>query len=769
MRIFSGISVKWKIYLIAIVSIIGFGSYLAFNVWINTKNTDLLTNVRDTYFPILEKATANGVRLERISELFNTAVLTGELEYLQSAETTANTMNQDFSAILALEPNKKEDIQAIQKNFSDYYNEAKGIAEEMATGEADFATIGQRVKSKEVLLELLESKLESFRKYSHANFSGNINEANKNSEFMLTSGFVIWVSSILVLTMTVYTIASIIIGSIISVSKSLHSIAKSGDVAQNIPVNSADEIGQLTQSFNELMDKLRERTHDLMSMMQNMHQGLFTITEDETIHKEYSAYIEKIFETEDVANTKYDALLFSHANIGSDQMDQIHTAISSLLGADEMMFAFNSHLLIPEYNASFPSGEGQAKTKILELDWDPIISEGTITKIMVTVRDVTELRAMQAEAEEQKQELDILGEIIKIAPNKFTSFIDNARKLLDENQAIIEKHDSKDIEVVANLFVNMHTIKGNARTYQFNAITDLVHEAETTYDRLRKEEAFPWEPATLLHELQLVRDAIEHYAKIKQEKLASNQTAELPAGSILISQDDYKHMLSTCEQPQPSNQAIAKMLRRFDTIPFESAIDDLIASLPSVAKQLNKPAPLIKIELSGLLLHKSYSELMGNVFTHLLRNAIDHGIETAEVRQQKGKVEQGTIYLESTYEKDGATIWLWDDGQGVNLKKLKNKALASGQISAETLEDPSAVANCLFMSGVSTAEEVTAISGRGVGMDAVKKYLQSKGCDIAIVIDENVDKHAELVPFKLKLTLADTLIEHADNTNHQAA
>lgn len=760
MRFFSSISVKWKIYLIAIVSIIGFGSYLAFNVWINTKNTNLLTDVRDSYFPILEKATANGVRLERIGELFNTAVLTGEVEYLQSAEKTADIMNGDFNIILALEPIKKQDIKTIQQNFADYYDAAKSIAEEMATGEADFDTIGQRVADKETLLTSLVSRLEAFREYSHANFSGNINEANKNSELMLTSGFIIWIISILVLTMTVYAIARLILGSIISVSKSLHSIATSGDIAQNIPVNSNDEIGKLTKSFNELMDKLRERTNDLMSMMQNMHQGLFTITEDETIHKEYSAYIEKIFETEHVANKKYDALLFSHASIGSDQMNQIHTAISSLLGADEMMFTFNSHLLITEFNVLLPDKQGTIREKILELDWDPIITDEIITKIMVTVRDVTELRAMQAEAEEQKQELDILGQIIKIAPNKFAGFIDNARKLLGDNQAIIEKTNNKDKDVVANLFVNMHTIKGNARTYQFNAITDLVHEAETTYDRLRKDDGFLWHKETLLHELNLVREAIERYATIKKDKLTSSETAQIPTDAILITQSDYDTILNQCNQPNASCLTIAKMLRRFDTIPFESAIDDLIESLPSVAKQIGKPAPIVKIQLNQLLLHKSYSELISNVFTHLLRNAIDHGIEAGEVRKQKGKSEQGTIYLESCNEEGIVSVWLWDDGQGVNLQKLKHKALASGQITDAELNSPSAIANCLFMSGVSTAEQVTAISGRGVGMDAVKKYLQSKGCDITITIDNKVDPNAEYAPFKLKLTLASDLIEY---------
>ncbi|BCD99042.1 HAMP domain-containing protein [Marinagarivorans cellulosilyticus] len=753
MKIFSGISVRWKIYFIAIVSIIGFGGYLAFNVWINTQNTALLTSVRDTYFPILEKSTSNGVRLERMSELFNTAVLTGELEYLKSAEATADTMREDFETILALEPTKKKSITDIQENFENYFNAAKAIAEEMATGEADFSTIGARVKNKEAYLELLVTQLETFRAYSHSNFSGNIDNANHNSELMLTSGFVIWVSSILVLTLTVYTIARLILGSIVSVSKSLHHIAQSGDIAQNIPVTSRDEIGRLTQSFNELMDKLRERTNDLMSMMHNMHQGLFTITEHETIHKEYSSYIEQIFSTTEVADQPYSTLLFSKANIGSDQMDQIKTAVSSLLGADEMMFAFNQHLLINEYVIK----KEDAPAQIIELDWDPIITDGYISKIMVTVRDVTELRAMQAEAEEQKKELEIVGQIIRLVPAKFTGFISNARSLLDKNKSIIAATNEKNAGVIANLFVNMHTIKGNARTYQFSAITDVVHEAETTYDQLRKDPAQAWDPKRLLEELETVRQAIELYDRVRSEKLAASNANEIPEDSVILSQQDYQTLLKQSGNNDVS--AVTRLLRRLDTLTLQEALGDLLGSLPSVAAQLDKPAPKLDLQLRGLLLHKGYNELINNVFTHLLRNAIDHGIESAEERLAQQKPAAGTIHLHADVQAHSNTLLLWDDGRGLNLKRLKEKAIKAGHLNPDAIRSASSIADCLFMSGVSTAEQVTAISGRGVGMDAVKTYLQNAGCDIEIILDESALSTDDFAAFKLKVTLANQLCE----------
>lgn len=753
MKIFSGISVRLKIYFIAIVSIIGFGGYLAFNVWINTQNTDLLTNVRDTYFPILEKSTSNGVRLERMSELFSTVALTGELEHLTSAETTADTMRADFNEILALEPIKKKSISDIQKNFENYFNAAKAIAEEMATGEVDYSTIGARTKNKEAQLELLETQLETFRSYSHSNFSGNINKANHNSELMLTSGFVIWVSSILILTLTVYTIARIIVGSIISVSKSLHHIAQSGGIAQNIPVTSSDEIGRLTQSFNELMDKLRERTNDLMSMMQNMHQGLLIITKHETIHKEYSSFIEEIFSTKNVAEQPYSELLFSKANIGSDQRDQINTAVSSLLGADEMMFGFNEQLLIKEYVIQQEGLQAQ----IIELDWDPIITDGTINKIMVTVRDVTELRAMQAEAEEQKRELEIVGKVIRLPPAKFASFMNNTQSLLEKNENIIKATSKKDAAAIAKLFVNMHTIKCNSRTYQFAAITDVVHEAETTYDQLRKDPTHTWDQQQLLNELASVRKAVDFYQQIRNEKLAANNTNELPEDSIVLSQQDYQTLLQQSDNNDISS--VAHLLKKLDTITMEDALSDLLNSLPSVAAQLDKPAPKLDMQLRGLFLHRGHKELINNVFTHLFRNAIDHGIEPPDERLTNQKPTAGTIHLHIEQQTENNTLWFWDDGRGLNLKRLREKAIAAGHRDKTTIDSAAEIANCLFMSGVSTAEQVTAISGRGAGMDAVKTYLQDAGCDIEIILHDNALPTDDFAPFKLKVILASQLCE----------
>ncbi len=755
-------SVRWKIYFIAIVSIIGFGSYLSFNVWVNSNNAELLSGLRSVSFPVLEKATANRVRLDRLSELLNNAVLTGELDYIHSAELSANAMAKVFSEIQQLVPNQNAQVEELISSLNEYFTPAKKIASDMAQQIADMNSIGAEVAKKEVALKKFTFQLDTFIQQAHETFSGNINTANANSKRLLTSGIIIWIINILILTVTVYTVARIILTNINNVSDSLHDIANGGgDFSKQIEVGSHDEIGKLAASFNGLMVNLRGKTNDLMSMMLNMHQGLFTITEKEVIHKEYSAYIEEIFSTKNVAGRNYADLLFANADISRDTLNQIISAVNSMLGEDEMMFDFNKHLLIKEFTILSTSPDSSAH-KILELDWDPILTDGIIHKLMVTVRDVTELKLMQAVAEEQKKELQIIGEILRASPDKFDGFVENALWLLNKSQEIIASNSSKKLQSVAELFINMHTIKGNARTYNFSFIASPAHEAENIYDRLRKEDDYAWNSEALLKDLALVRETIMEYQNIKSKKLNFSAPAKIANDDLIcVTKPVYQNLMAQVERvlqgPELNKQKVADIaagLRRFDAVPFNAVIDELINSLPSLAQQLNKDPPAISMAVSSLMVRNEYVNLLNDVCTHLLRNCVDHGIEVTAERIAKHKNPQGTIYIEAKFAEQGALLLVWDDGRGLPLQRIRKSALENNYLNVDDALIPQKIAECIFLSGVSTAEKITAISGRGVGMDAVRHYLLQNGCNIRLLLADNVKVSDYFVPFKITIELS---------------
>jgi Chemotaxis protein histidine kinase and related kinases len=169
-----------------------------------------------------------------------------------------------------------------------------------------------------------------------------------------------------------------------------------------------------------------------------------------------------------------------------------------------------------------------------------------------------------------------------------------------------------------------------------------------------------------------------------------------------------------------------------------------------VAKELGKEISL-KISGGDTELDKSVVEQIGDPLTHLIRNAIDHGIETPEVRRAAGKPECGTLKLHAYHESGGIIIEVADDGAGLNSEKIRAKAVQKGLISADASLSEMAIAQLIFEPGFSTSEKISNISGRGVGMDVVKRNIEALRGTITIDSEAGVGTTFRI---RLPLTLA---------------
>lgn len=495
----------------------------------------------------------------------------------------------------------------------------------------------------------------------------------------------------------------------------------------------------LEKKVEERTAALKQKNDDIANMLSNMHQGLFTIIEGGKIHPEYASYLEAIFETKDIADRDFTELLFKNSKLSSDAIDAATTAAESIVGEDSMMYDFNSHLLVKEITLQFPN----APDKLIELDWDPIIDENdVVSKLMVTVRDVTELKALEAEAEGQKQELMIIGEILAVDGDKFTEFVSGSEQFVEKCRALIAETKEKDPNTLAELFRNMHTVKGNARTYGFKHITETVHEVENTYDRLRKEEELGWDPDALLTELHEAEQAIQRYRGIFSEKLG-----KIAGGSGPSIDRERVHKLmdqisALGDTPLPENvvsivRDTYETLATIEAKPVADVIKDVVDSVQNLASELGKVKPEVEV-LSGDVLIRSHAQnTLVNTFMHVMRNAVDHGIESPEERVAKGKSANGTISISTSESNDLVSFAIRDDGRGIALTKVFEKAKQLGVFPADAPRpSDEEIANLVFTSGFSTADEVSEISGRGVGMDAVRDFLNKAGGGIEIVLDE---------------------------------
>jgi two-component system chemotaxis sensor kinase CheA len=544
--------------------------------------------------------------------------------------------------------------------------------------------------------------------------------------------------------------------------KEMSEIASKQDFTRRVPVGRMDEIGRSIVAFNGMIEKiqhssaqLKRKTADIQAMLQNMQQGILTIVEGATIHNEYSAYLEAIFETNEIAGRSLMDLVFDHTELDADTLSQIDAAVHACLGEDDVNFAFNQHLLVNEVTRTMPDG----RKKVLDLSWSAITDENdVVVRLMLCVRDVTELRELAAEAGEQKRRLQMIGEILAVSEEKFHNFVEGATGFIHENERIIRQHDCADMGAIDALFRNMHTIKGNARTYSLQHLTGVVHEVEQRYDALRREDtSHAWDQQALIDDLHRVREAVDHYATLNEVSLGRG--ARIKDERMTIGREQIEASLALLDGANNDDLGSLRAMREelrtvlggIGTETVESALAGVIDSLPSLARELDKAEPLVRIDDGGYRLRGEAAGTVSDVFTHLLRNSLDHGIETPAQRREQGKAEAGLIDIKLDMSEGALRIALADDGRGLALARIRGIAAERGWLGAGESISDDAVAAFIFRAGFSTAHSVTEVSGRGVGMDAVRDFLEREGGRIELRFTDNSEgadyRHFETIVY----------------------
>jgi two-component system chemotaxis sensor kinase CheA len=185
-------------------------------------------------------------------------------------------------------------------------------------------------------------------------------------------------------------------------------------------------------------------------------------------------------------------------------------------------------------------------------------------------------------------------------------------------------------------------------------------------------------------------------------------------------------------------------------------IRKVLAKFPRMVRDLSqKLTKQVRLELQGeeTELDKSVADEVGDPLVHIVRNAIDHGIELPAERQASGKAMEGLVRIAASQEGNSIVIRIQDDGRGLQVDRIKAKALSRGIVSEAELAsmDSRDILNMVFLPGFSTAEKVTDVSGRGVGMDVVRTNIRR--INGSVEIDSQVGK-GSIITIKLPLTIA---------------
>jgi two-component system chemotaxis sensor kinase CheA len=387
-----------------------------------------------------------------------------------------------------------------------------------------------------------------------------------------------------------------------------------------------------------------------------------------------------------------------------------------------------------------------------------------------------------------KDELDI-----SIFINDYLADCREGFQAINKALLALEK-DPGQTEHLDEIFRRVHTLKSSSAMLEFSDVAELAHSCEDLMDRLRKYElAVTQETIDVLFEItdkleMMVKEHAEGrhggagFREIvrKIEKMSSGQskldkkpTAGKSREASLLSLEKIHTVKVDIVLLDSMFNIVGELIinkRRVDTIvaglaskelkTVLAAMDRMINELQEnvsaarlvpvgeifqkfprmvrdLAREAGKEIELI-LEGSEIELDKAVLDTIGEPLVHLLRNAVDHGIETTASRQQQGKNRAGTIKLAASRMENHVSISVADDGAGIEPKKLKEVFVRKGMIKpeeAESLQD-SDILELLFKPGVSSAEKVTEVSGRGVGLDVVRNAVKELGGTVNIITEK---------------------------------
>ncbi|BFM05767.1 chemotaxis protein CheA [Halioxenophilus aromaticivorans] len=356
------------------------------------------------------------------------------------------------------------------------------------------------------------------------------------------------------------------------------------------------------------------------------------------------------------------------------------------------------------------------------LAWDVVVtscaSRSDIEETFMFVEDDWSIGIEKIDLQDTSKESDQLGELLVsrglVTPQQVDANLSDEQRL---GKALSEQGLVKGSDVNAALKEQQAT-RQLKQALQHNKVEDTVRVPAARLDALMN----------LVGELVIVQARLSQYSHQHHDE-------------TIVSISEDLDLLSTELRDQTFSIRMLPIGTTFGR--FRRLVRDLSNNLDKKIQLVTKGA---ETELDKMVIDK-----LSDPLVHLIRNSIDHGIETAAEREQLGKPECGTIQLVAEHSDSNVIIHIRDDGRGLNRDSIYAKALSKGLVTAQDILSDNEICQLIFEPGFSTAATVSDISGRGVGMDVVKRSIQELGGKIDLVSTQGEGTHLTI---RLPMTLA---------------
>ncbi len=492
-----------------------------------------------------------------------------------------------------------------------------------------------------------------------------------------------------------------------------------------------DEIAAMNEELEETVEL---RTRELRNLLNNAGQGFLSFGADLMIHDEYSSECLRIFGRQ-IDGQKFSSLIYPR---DAEQRIFLETLFAEVFAHPDEL---DRELYLPLLPTEITVGDKHVQLEYKMIKYADRLGAETCMAILT---DVTGRRVLESQVE---QERDMLKKVVKVVAN-FTDFRQNVKDFEQFHQLRIGEILSADYALDAKineLLRAIHTFKGNFSQLGMSFVSEKLHDLESRLSGFRLDwdiqgsvpgidETAPLESLRELLESMPFQSWLEvelEYLQqiLGQEFLDKDEELVISKAKLLEIEKKMEILL-----PPTECRALLPEIRRLRYMPFGRLLQSYPEYTLRLAERQEKQLHPFDIDGEEILVNPDRYTGFAKSLVHVFRNALDHGLETADERIELGKDEYGKVSCQVLNENGNLVVTIWDDGRGIDPQRLKGRALEKGllgEIELEWMTDEE-VLQLIFDDGFSTKDTVTAVSGRGVGLAAVKQELLNLGGTVQV-------------------------------------
>ena len=512
-------------------------------------------------------------------------------------------------------------------------------------------------------------------------------------------------------------------------------IGETASFTGRLPVTGSDEIASLSRSINGMLEALelsveiiRGRDEEAGAIMANVPIGLCSLDQSLRIKPHYSRVIHSMFGVKECAGMTIMELLDINDEAGKDL-----TLFLGLLKERPLSYREMSGLN-PCDEVHYVS---RGKEAWLQVQFGLMEAErNDLPDVLVVIKDMTDekLLAMKVDAVHKE---NIQLKMVAENPDLYREFLGESKRILATVEQRVKRLNAGNVNLheISAVFRGVHTIKGIAGTFGLEDVSRIAGNCEELLSHLMTTEIMPAPEREKLEifisEIVDAFDSITILTRglfcdaVDEHELAVRVPVSAINGTLHAVQSGMRGLVGGGDM-DAAMKLIALSINRLKRIPAQRALARSLRIVPGLIERLRKDCRLI-VDGSECLIDYEAAAGLNGALIHLLRNAIDHGVEPPDERIANGKHPEGKVTLAISCSKDTLTITLSDDGRGLDPEKLKETALRGEYYSEKELEKMTVAElfRLILTPGFTTVRHISDVSGRGVGLDVVLATVEN--------------------------------------------